>query len=662
MRIIGLDVETSKIPNHFPWRKGFYLSTISLNDINNKSKSWVFYHNENRKQCDYDKNFKEIQQEIDKYDVVAAHNFKFDLNVLRNKLKFKNIFCTMVAEYMINYHSNKNLALRDLALKYKLAPKLDKVKMLWDAGYDTHQVPLSTLLEYCEDDAYKARRIAEIQNNILIRMGLYRCFVLQMDWLDMLSFMECNGICWDNKKAHSIVRKYEKYGRVLESKIKKLTKPYVNGHDIKLSSNDELSCLLYGGTIFRTEKGPVIKVKNVKVQMPYIFTYKDGTKKIKVKWKSHPKTNVIRYVNRTVSYPIPGLNIPTCYVKEVSKSTDACKLYLTNKNTLKFLKTQTRLQKVIIKLLLKKSSIDKVVSTFLNTETQRGLITKIAVDGRLHTNYNQTVTATSRLSSSDPNSQNFPRGGTSPIKSCIIPEFDEIMDSDLSQIELRVPAQLSQDKEMIREFINNEDLHSNGCTQIMKLSLNKMNRFHAKTFNFRMIYGGTAFGYHKDPNMPDFGLQRWEEIVTEFYNKYKGLKKWQDDNILKVIQGDGTLTCSTGRIYKFKLGYNNKYNERQIKNYPVQGTAGGDILPLCAIIIWKGMKSRGMKSKPILTVHDSIVFDVVRSERETLADLCMKIFNNLPKYIKLYWGINWIVPITGEVEVGPNYGKTKRIR
>ena len=63
MRIIGLDVETSKIPNHFPWRKGFYLSTISLNDINNKSKSWVFYHNENRKQCDYDKNFEALKKE-----------------------------------------------------------------------------------------------------------------------------------------------------------------------------------------------------------------------------------------------------------------------------------------------------------------------------------------------------------------------------------------------------------------------------------------------------------------------------------------------------------------------------------------------------------------------------------------------------------------------
>ena len=116
----------------------------------------------------------------------------------------------------------------------------------------------------------------------------------------------------------------------------------------------------------------------------------------------------------------------------------------------------------------------------------------------------------------------------------------------------------------------------------------------------------------------------------------------------------------TGRIYKFKLDPQGKYYERTIKNYPVQGTAGADILPLAAVIIRKAMKKRGMKSLPILTVHDSLVFDYVESEKEELAKLCLRVFNNLPKYIKQYWGYDWTVPLTGEVQTGDNYGNQTR--
>ena len=110
------------------------------------------------------------------------------------------------------------------------------------------------------------------------------------------------------------------------------------------------------------------------------------------------------------------------------------------------------------------------------------------------------------------------------------------------------------------------------------------------------------------------------------------------------------------------MGFQGKYNERQIKNYPVQGLAGGDILPLCAVIIWDSMDRRGLQSVPILTVHDSLVFDVVDSEIDELADLCMDVFTNLPNFIQKYWGFSWQVPLTGEVEIGSSYGNQKRIR
>jgi DNA polymerase I-like protein with 3'-5' exonuclease and polymerase domains len=653
-------VETAKIPNNFPWKSGYYLSVLSLSFPDDTKKSWVFHHDEVQF-YDPDINFKEIQAEIDKYEVTAMHNAKFELNNLRRHLKFKDVFCTMVAEYMINYHSKKGLKLDDIASRLNIPVKDDRVKKMWDSGMDTCEIPLSILVPYCEDDAYKARKIYEKQVHTLVNRGLWKSFHLQMRWLDMLSHMESHGIGWDQNKANEIINKYKKYSAVIERKIYKLCGPYLDGQILNLSSKDHLSILLYGGILTLREKAPTIKTKNIKTRMPYVFTYKDGTRVIKKKWISHPDTRIIRMVYKDVDYKLRGLGITPPKKGEVAKSTENKRFYKTDKDTLPFLRTTSRVQKTVIKLLLKKSKIEKVISTFVG-DKGKGLVSKIGTDGRLHTNYNQTVTATGRLSSSDPNSQNLPRSGTSPIKQCFIPTMDLIINSDLSQIELRVPAQLSQDPVMMNEFINNIDLHSHACTNLMKMKLTKLNRFFAKTFNFRMIYGGTEYGFHKDPNMPNFGLKKWREVVLAFYNKYKGLEAWQQNNIQHVIDGDGTIRLPTGRIYKFELDDQNKYNERKIKNYPVQGLAGAEILPLSAVILWDAMKKKNLKSQPILTVHDSIVFDVKAGEEDVLADLCMQVFTNLPKYIKLYWGFGWQVPLTGEVEIGGNYGSLKQIR
>lgn len=673
MRIVGLDIETSEKPNHFPWKQGFYISTISLSYPDETTETWVIEHDEEDNTDALVVISSQISQKIQQYDVVAAHNLKFDLNSVRNIIDFGNtkFHCTMVAEYMLSYHCKDGLDLDTVAKKYNMPGKLDMVKTLWQAGVPTREIPLSMLTEYCEDDATKTRKIAQVQTQVMFKMGLTKSFDLQMEWLDMLSFMETNGIVWDTKKADSIIKKYDKYDRIIESKIKKLIEPYVDGHDVNLASGEDLSCVLYGGTLLRKEKVPVIKTKNIKVQMPYVFKYKDGRTKIKQRWVSHPDTRVIRMVYGIKQYSIRGLGIspPKGKKGELKKSTDDRKLYITDKDTLSQLRVQTRIQKAVVRLLLKKSKLAKVLSTFSNETKGTGLVSKIGIDGRLHTNYNQAVTATGRLSSSDPNSQNLPRGGTSPIKTCIIPEFDMIMNSDLSQIEWRVPAQLSQDPVMISEICKGVDQHVASCVNLMQLPFkskkdakSKLNRYYAKTFNFRMIYGGSEYGFHRDPNMPDFGLKKWGKVIKAFFAKYRGLAKWHKANIKHVIQGNGTLVLPTGRIYKFKLDDSGKYNERQIKNYPVQGFAGAEILPLAAVIIWKGMKKRGLKSKPILTVHDSVVFDVVKSEKDVLADLCIKVFRDLPKYIKLYWGFDWQVPIEGEVEVGPNYGRTTQIR
>jgi len=420
MNIGGFDIETSKKPNFLPWFKGYFLSVISISYPNNTARSWVFIHDENVIDIKtYKLQLLEIEVELNSFDIIAAHNLKFDLNQLKKLNLTSSKHCTMVAEYLLNFQNRNNLSLDDLSPKYNLPLKIDKIKIMWDSGLDTNEIPLSTLIKYCEDDARKTRVIAKSQQQALKQRGLTKIFKIQMSWLVMLSDMECNGIIWDINKATNIIKTYKKYRSILTSKIKNLIEPFTKNVDIQLTSNDELSALIYGGQIKRNEKRSVIKTKNVKVKMPFLFTYKNGITKIKSKWCSHPNTKIIRRVLKDIWYDVAGLQITPNKKTELSKSTEKRRYYKTDKGTLPFLITNTLIQKRIIKLLIKLSSVNKVITTFVNEDKNTGLINKIGIDGKLHTNYNQAVTATGRLSSSNPNSQNLPRGNTSPIKQCI---------------------------------------------------------------------------------------------------------------------------------------------------------------------------------------------------------------------------------------------------
>jgi len=319
-------------------------------------------------------------------------------------------------------------------------------------------------------------------------------------------------------------------------------------------------------------------------------------------------------------------------------------------------------------LLFEFSHLNKLANTLLGKEGN-GLINKITPDGLIHPTLNNTLTKTGRLSSSNPNSQNLPRGNTSPIKRCIVPQNDGIYQVDLSQIEWRGAAELSGDKVMMTEINSRIDQHARAVTELMELKYidksdpeSKANRDNAKVFNFRMIYGGSAYGYYLDPKMPAFSKRKWQKIVDNFNTKYEGLYRHNEQN-LKHVLSNGVLRIPTGRKFTFKKSIIQdgvpSYNERHVKNYPVQGIAGGDLLPLMAVIIRRGLVKGGFKSKLILTVHDSMVFDYVAEELGRLDKLCLTVAATLPKYIERYFGVPWSTRIDAESEIGPNYGELK---
>jgi DNA polymerase-1 len=585
------------------------------------------------KDDDYKTGLARIQHWIDRASLIVMQNGKYDMNVLQTfGIDFYStpVWDTMIAQYLINgQDKTKPINLNELASTYNLPLKPDKVKTMWDAGYQTNAIPVDILEEYALHDSETTLAIYEKQKPVVQQMGLMRVATLQFEFSKMLSEMESRGILVDEKKAEKYIAQFEKEKLAIAGKLDNLFAV----KNVNYDSGDNISALLFGGEVKYTWEEWYYKECKTK---PYTYYYPrmvDQKKKYKgMGWTPDKKTE-----KKKGGY------------------------FSTDKDTINNLKCRTKIQRTIKKHLIEYSEIKKAKETLIGkTGKTTGLLNKIAADGMVHTSYNQTVTVTGRLSSSNPNSQNFPREKTSPIKSVIVPVHDGIMNADLSQIEWRAAAFLSQDRMMIKEVNSDIDQHNAACTDLMELTLNKENRTDAKIFNFRMIYGGTAYGYYMDPKMPSFSLKKWEKTVSKFFSKYFGLENWQNKNVTKVHES-GKLTLPTGRWFQFhktkiEKGGGKTYNVRQVKNYPVQGISGGDILPLAAVIIWHGMKEKGMKSDVFLTVHDSLVFDYVQSECKELAELCIEVFNRLPQYIADYFGVEWNVKLAGEVEIGPDYG------
>jgi DNA polymerase-1 len=635
MKILSLDCENSyNILN--PWEEGFYLTNVGLVQaldgvVYDRRVVW-FDHCTHAPTKD---GIATIQDAVDVADVITGQNIKHDINILRYfgvNFDGKMLHDVMVVEYLLSGQDTlgREFNLNAIAKHYGVETKDDKVRIYWDRGVDTYDIPEHILEPYVIQDCMIPLEIYPKQIEGLAKWGMVKLAMLQNEFIMSLSDIELNGFRFDADRGEEIIEEYTKKAEVIADEIREMVgEPHLN-----VGSGQQKSAILYGG---------VLKLSYTKWTM---HTY-----------KTIPET---KYWEKTYKEEkeVEGLGFDTNFVP---KGEDG--YFSTSKETIEKLPARTKKQRRIKKLLLEHSGHAKIISTLRGKQKHTGLLNKIQPDGKIHSHLKNAFTRTGRLSSENPNSQNFPRYYSSPIKECVIPEFDGILQTDLSQIEWRDAGELSADQVMIREVNGGVDQHNETCTKLMELVLNKENRNNAKIFNFRMIYGGSPFGFYLDIKMPKFPIAKWKKIVKGFFAKYFGLKLWHDTNIALVFR-DGMLQIKTGRRFvfhktKFKEGIYT-YSENQIKNYPVQGMAGGDCLPLCAVVIRRGMLKHGLKSKMILTVHDSIVFDYIEEELPILAKLCSEVANNLHTYMANYFGIKWYTNLAGEIEIGKNYGKLKK--
>lgn len=305
---------------------------------------------------------------------------------------------------------------------------------------------------------------------------------------------------------------------------------------------------------------------------------------------------------------------------------------------------------IIVKKILEYRSLNKLISTYLDSFPK--LINPIS--NRLHTIYNQTVTSTGRLSSSNPNLQNIPirtERGREIRKAFVARDSNhQILAADYSQIELRIIASLSGDKQMLNAFTNHLDIHADTAATIYHLEHKDVTselRRNAKAVNFGIIYGISAFGLSEQ-----LGISRKEasQLIDNYFEQYPEIKSYIDTNIAYAREHGYAQTLLGRRRYLNDINSRNNnarnFAERNAVNMPIQGTSA-DMIKIAMIRIHNRLKEEGMRSKMILQVHDELVFDMYNAEEAQLRkiveeEMMRALHLDIPVEVSINVGNNWL--------------------
>lgn len=301
----------------------------------------------------------------------------------------------------------------------------------------------------------------------------------------------------------------------------------------------------------------------------------------------------------------------------------------------------------IIEKLLEYRQIGKLNSTYVE-----GLIPCINENThKIHSSFHQTVTATGRISSTDPNLQNIPTRNElgKNLRKVFIPDVNKtFIDADYSQIELRVLAHISNDEHMIDAFNKDEDIHKQVASKVFDTPMDevtKEQRTRAKAVNFGIVYGISDFGLSEQLKIP---RKEAKQYIEQYLDKYQGIKQFMED-IVETAKTEGYVeTLFHRRRYVPEIKSNNymvrQFGSRIAMNTPIQGTAA-DIMKLAMVNVYKELKSQKLKSKIILQVHDELLIEAVEEEKEQVEKILKQEMENV---IKLK------VPLKIDIEEGNN--------
>ena len=310
-----------------------------------------------------------------------------------------------------------------------------------------------------------------------------------------------------------------------------------------------------------------------------------------------------------------------------------------------------KLEDPIIEKILEYRTLAKLKSTYAD-----GLDAFICADGRIHTKFHQTITATGRLSSAEPNLQNIPvrlELGRQIRKLFVPKEGCVFVDADYSQIELRILAHMSEDESLIKAYQEEQDIHRMTASKVFHIPFEEVTpaqRSNAKAVNFGIVYGISSFGLGQDLNIT---RKEAEGYINQYFEAYPNLKKYLDNLVISAKE-TGYVTTLYGRKRPIpEIMSSNfmqrSFGERIAMNSPIQGTAA-DIMKIAMLRVKKALKEQGLKTKILLQIHDELLLEAPKEEAEQVAKLLKE---------EMMAAVTLTVPLSVEVKTGENWYETK---
>ena len=621
---------------------------------------------------------KKVQDILDKTTMLVGHNIKFDLLWLwEADFKYEGkVYDTMIGEYILQRGLKTSLKLKHCCERRGVIQKSDITERYIKDKISFQFIPINMLEEYGRFDIKATRSLYDsqmLQFKKPINKGLVLTAKTMSEFLVVLTKMENNGIHIDSDALEQVEKDFQDEFNKLRVELDEKIYEKMGDTKINPASPEQLSWLLYGvkvkdkkewARLFNLGINPITKRQNKRPHYPktHLKTlfrqgleplYKtraqqcpscEGKGKIqKIKVDGNPFKNLSKckqcegggfiYIQLKERAGFDAVGQSVMDIAEGGFKTDKLTLVKT-----------TRFSSDDVKYFVEKISRYTALGTYLKTFVE-GIKKHKTEKNFLYPQFMQCVTATGRLSSRDPNFQNQPRAKTFPIRKVINSRFKngKIMEIDFAQLEFRTAVFLSQDKQGMEDIKNGVDVHQYtadiiGCS-----------RQEEKAHTFKPLYGGMS------------GTDNEKKYYSAFLKKYPGIKDWheklQDEAIRYKV-----VTLPTGRQYSFpkaeRMPWGGSSFSTQIKNYPVQGFATADIVPLACILIQKLLEKNNTKSLLVNTVHDSIVADVFPGEEKLVASCLNNGCLGVVQQMKDIYGINFNVPLDVELKVGSDWLNT----
>jgi DNA polymerase I-like protein with 3'-5' exonuclease and polymerase domains len=662
---------------HFAWVEG---------DEIGECKSLIFHHNEMGSPNDP----AELRKALEEAEVIVAHNAKYDILYLQES-GFQippEVYCTMIGEYVLARGQVIEKSLEVVAERRDVTrKKSDLIDSYFKQGVGFEAMPLSNVIEYAEADVRSCGEIYLAQQadyDLPENRGLTPVVKLMNEMLLFLCEIEGNGICISLDTLAQVESDYVAEKEQIETRLNEIVRDVMGDTPINLQSGADMSKVIYsrmvadkdlhkdtfnigldhrGKPFMRPRMSPAqfnraVRNTTMKVMRTVAYHCEDCKGKGKIQ---KIKKDGTPWKNLTGCKPCSGRgftlmeNGKVAGLKLIPEGPQDASIngFNIDKTTIKRLIYQAEQKENLVAVeFLQNISRLNSINTYLDSFV-KGIQRWTRADGILHANFNQSTTRTGRLSSSNPNFQNQPKGGKFPVRKAVVSRFKggRIIEADFSGLEFRVAGELSRDPQIIEDILSGKDVHKQTASIINQCEVSDVTkdmRQSAKAYTFAPLYGG--MGAAEPPHVQTY--------FRQYFGIYKGLARWHN-YLMDGVLRNGIVRIPSGREFFFpnarRLRSGRITNATSVVNYPVQSFATADIVPLSCIRVFRRFEELQLQSKLVLTVHDSIVVDAHPDEITEVRDALKWAMSGVAEEVQDRFSYSMALPLDIEISIGENW-------